>query len=365
MNKEISIFVLMPFEEPFTSQYRKYIEKPLKKKGYNIKRADDIFRPNSIIDDIRELINGSDIIIAELTGKNPNVFYELGIAHQLKKYVILICQKKEDVPFDLNHIRIIFYEPTENGHSNLLNSILKNIRNFVKNDGINENGYEIYQKDMDEVINKILIDKLESPSNFILQTDFPYLLNICKLLIMQLDPEILSEKMKLKKKDGFKFSTKLLLTYEAGNRIKKFLKNACLLREDYNEREQLLNLIMSNLPTVLKGKYYPDYFSLIFDLLDNLNIKEILKKRIYIEKIIDSFISSSTIQQSLIGGKLILQFTDNLTSEDVNRIFKACFAYPEIFFAEEMKERMDELYHIRRWGLYDYVKNKYNSFMSK
>ncbi len=364
MNKEISIFVLMPFEEPFTSRYRKYIEKPLKKKGYNISRADDIFRPNSIIDDIRELITSSDIIIAELTGKNPNVFYELGIAHQLKKYVILICQQKEDVPFDLKHIRTIFYEPTEKGYSKLLNYILKNIINFVINDGINENGYEIYQKDMDEVINKILTDKLKSPSNFILQTDFPYLLNISKLLIMQLDPEILSEKMKLKKKDGFKLSTKLLLAYEAGNRIKKFLKNACLLREDY-EKEHLLNLIISNLPTVLRGKYYLEYFNLIYDLLDNLNIKEILKKRIFIEKLIDSFISSSTIQQSLIGSKLLLQFTDNLTSEDVNRIFKACFAYPEIFFAEEMKERMDQLYHIRRWELYDYIKNKYYSFMSK
>lgn len=59
--------------------------------------------------------NRARIVIADLTGKNPNVFYEVGVAHTVGENVILITQRIEDVPFDLRHLRHIQYEYTPRG----------------------------------------------------------------------------------------------------------------------------------------------------------------------------------------------------------------------------------------------------------
>ncbi len=61
------------------------------------------------IQDIFELIYCSSIVIVDFTGKNPNVFYEAGIAHTLGKNVIPITQNIEDIPFDLRHHRVLKY----------------------------------------------------------------------------------------------------------------------------------------------------------------------------------------------------------------------------------------------------------------
>jgi hypothetical protein len=52
-------------------------------------------------------------VVAELTTKNPNVFYELGLAHALEKPVVLVSSNEGDVPFDLKHIRVIYYDLTD------------------------------------------------------------------------------------------------------------------------------------------------------------------------------------------------------------------------------------------------------------
>jgi hypothetical protein len=55
------------------------------------------------------------VVIAELTGKNPNLFYEVGLGHALGKKVILLTQNVKDVPFDLRHLRCIVYRDTPPG----------------------------------------------------------------------------------------------------------------------------------------------------------------------------------------------------------------------------------------------------------
>ena len=67
------------------------------------------------MNDIWSLINNADIIICDCTGKNPNVFYELGLAHAIGKNVICITQNTEDIPFDIKHIRYIKYEYNPRG----------------------------------------------------------------------------------------------------------------------------------------------------------------------------------------------------------------------------------------------------------
>lgn len=99
----------MPFAEEFVDVYKFLIADGLDCAGYIVKRADDIKSQNNIIGDIIEGIISSDLIVADLTGANPNVYYELGIAHALNKNVILLTQEIDDLPFDLRSYRVISY----------------------------------------------------------------------------------------------------------------------------------------------------------------------------------------------------------------------------------------------------------------
>ena len=72
--------------------------------------------------------------MAELTSRNPNVFYELGLARKLKKPVVLISSNEMDVPFDLKHIRVIYYDVTDPFWGNkLLDKVAENILSALKN----------------------------------------------------------------------------------------------------------------------------------------------------------------------------------------------------------------------------------------
>jgi hypothetical protein len=74
-----------------------------------VKRADDIKSQRNILGDILEGIVQSDLVIADLTGANPNVYYELGIAHSLNKKAILLTQEIDELPFDLRSYRVVGY----------------------------------------------------------------------------------------------------------------------------------------------------------------------------------------------------------------------------------------------------------------
>ena len=132
------VFVLSPFEEPFDTIYVDHIKPSVESiNGLSCLRADDIYDNRPIIEDIWRCTNEARILIAELTGKNANVFYEIGIAHTIGKEVILITQSMEDVPFDLKHLRCIVYEYTPKGiatlEQNLQNTILRIFEKKRKN----------------------------------------------------------------------------------------------------------------------------------------------------------------------------------------------------------------------------------------
>jgi len=119
------IFVLMPFTLDWSNRiWQKMIKPVIEKSGYNAKRADDLYGQD-IMEDIWNRILTSKIIIADITSRNANVFYELGIAHTLGKNVILISQTVEDIPFDLNRYRHILYEDNFDGYE-ILKSRLEN-----------------------------------------------------------------------------------------------------------------------------------------------------------------------------------------------------------------------------------------------
>lgn len=109
------VFVLMPFAEKFRPIFDDHIKKVIAELQLTIERADDFFSTGAIVNDIWTAINNADIIIADCTGRNPNVFYEIGIAHAVGKETILLSQSNDDIPFDLKHLRVIVYEYTPRG----------------------------------------------------------------------------------------------------------------------------------------------------------------------------------------------------------------------------------------------------------
>ena len=102
-------FILMPFDEGSTALYTDFIRPVLAKEGFTVARADDIESNRNILRDVIEGIDKSDLVVAELTGNNPNVLYELGLAHALRKPVLHLTQNIDDVPFDLRSYRMIEY----------------------------------------------------------------------------------------------------------------------------------------------------------------------------------------------------------------------------------------------------------------
>ena len=102
------VSAMMPFHPSFDAVYAT-LKSTAEAAGFRCRRADDIWENPAIIQDVVSLIDRSNIVICDCTGRNPNVFYEIGIAHTLGREVILITQSESDIPFDLRHLRYVSY----------------------------------------------------------------------------------------------------------------------------------------------------------------------------------------------------------------------------------------------------------------
>jgi|SRR5581483_1394232 len=124
------VFVLMPFEPSFDDVYKLGIKPACQDAGAYCERVDEqIFQKETILSRIYNQIAKGDLIVADMTGRNPNVFYEVGYAHALGKDVILATQNSEDIPFDLKHYSHIVYGSKI---SNLKEELTKKVRWFVE-----------------------------------------------------------------------------------------------------------------------------------------------------------------------------------------------------------------------------------------
>lgn len=132
-----SVFVLMPFRKEFEIIFE-MIREAASKHGFTVLRADELFAPGRITDQILKAIQRAGLIVADITDSNPNVLYEVGIAHTLHKETVLISQKGQSIPFDIAAIRIIFYEKSMKGSEGLrrqLEAVFSETREDRMNDG--------------------------------------------------------------------------------------------------------------------------------------------------------------------------------------------------------------------------------------
>jgi len=112
-----TVFVVSPIGKSGTPEYRRaklvldfIIKKAFPKPHWTVVRADDEESPDSISTQVIRRIRESDLIVADLSGHNPNVFYELAVAHGYERPVIHMISAGETMPFDIADQRAISYE---------------------------------------------------------------------------------------------------------------------------------------------------------------------------------------------------------------------------------------------------------------
>lgn len=123
-------FVLMPFHERYLQVYVEAIKPTIEQAGMRCIRVDELYSTSPILVDIMDHITKATVVIADLTDRNPNVFYELGLTHVAKqnRAVILVAESSEDIPFDLRHLRVILYERSGDGIARLRSDLAQTLR---------------------------------------------------------------------------------------------------------------------------------------------------------------------------------------------------------------------------------------------
>jgi hypothetical protein len=114
---------------PFGGYHDRYIsdvfEPAVRDAGLRPTKASDLFRSTNIVDDIWEFIAGASVVLVDMSGRNPNAFYELGLAHAASKPAVLVTDDIDDVPFDLRLLRALVYDVNQPDWGDQLRSGIK------------------------------------------------------------------------------------------------------------------------------------------------------------------------------------------------------------------------------------------------
>lgn len=104
-------FLIMPFATELDFVHR-VIADVVSSFGIHCIRADEVYLSRPVMEDVKQMIAGADLVICDFTGRNPNVYYEAGLADAWRKDWIVLSQTSEDMTFDVRHIRSIRYSNT-------------------------------------------------------------------------------------------------------------------------------------------------------------------------------------------------------------------------------------------------------------
>jgi hypothetical protein len=132
-------FVIMPFSSELDFVHR-VIERTITHYGIECVRADQIAVSRPVMEDVKTQIAEADLVIVDFTGKNPNVYYEAGLADAWKKDWIVLGQSTDDLTFDVRHIRSIQYSNTMGADKKLeadLENALKALQYKSESSGAN------------------------------------------------------------------------------------------------------------------------------------------------------------------------------------------------------------------------------------
>jgi hypothetical protein len=128
LEHEVDVFVLMPFKAKLEKVYTEHIRTLGAELGIRIQRADEQFSPAPFMEKVWDGICAARLVIADCTEKNPNVFYEIGMAHTVGKKVVLLTRSKKDIPADIKHFDYIEYAYDPEG----VQVLVGKLRAFIK-----------------------------------------------------------------------------------------------------------------------------------------------------------------------------------------------------------------------------------------
>jgi hypothetical protein len=135
--RKAACFIVMPFSQEWSADVHRILASACETAGVRPVRGDDLFTPTDILEDIWQSINGAHFVIADITGRNPNVLYELGIAHTLAKPVLILSRQADDIPVDLATRRVIMYgQAGKDWHADLAGKISAAIAAIVEDYGL-------------------------------------------------------------------------------------------------------------------------------------------------------------------------------------------------------------------------------------
>jgi len=179
MENTKSIFVIMPFsstnshkEEEWTEIYEEIFKPAIEDCDYLCERA--IPSTGSLIKSIIEKLKNSNIVLADITDRNPNVFYELGVRHCLNKRTIIVSQKEEDIPSDLKGYWSVIYGVMPKGVSKFKNDIRRIISEIERDPERSDNPVSDFL-DLEFIVHdrtKAIFSEVESLRNKVKQLEF-------------------------------------------------------------------------------------------------------------------------------------------------------------------------------------------------
>ncbi|MBS0165652.1 MAG: hypothetical protein JSR29_06215 [Nitrospira sp.] len=130
-------FIVMQFSSPYNEVYSDVIKKLCEESRIDAVRADEIYGPGIIIKDVVDRIAKSQVVIADISPTNPNVYFEVGYALALGKPIILLAQRRgpeAPLPFDLSAFRVLFYDDSIGGKLKLETGLRKHLKQILGND---------------------------------------------------------------------------------------------------------------------------------------------------------------------------------------------------------------------------------------
>ena len=127
-------FVAMPFDKWHDRYFATIYGPAAERAGFRPIRADGLLQIGQLISQIKQLIRKADVVLAELSGTNANVAYEVGFADANGKPVILVTGNMEDVPFDLRHHRVLVYDVREPGWAGKLRRDIRTLLRSARSD---------------------------------------------------------------------------------------------------------------------------------------------------------------------------------------------------------------------------------------
>ncbi len=121
--QQLDVFVLMPFKSKLEAVYTRHMKKMALELGLRMRRADELFSARPFMEKVWDGICAAEVIFADCTDKNANVFYEVGVAHTVGKDVVLITRSDKDIPSDIKHFDYIHYDYDPEGVDELMQKL--------------------------------------------------------------------------------------------------------------------------------------------------------------------------------------------------------------------------------------------------